>query len=251
MQRPTDASPTSRSQRSEKSLTGEVRPVERLSTKERREMFSLMARYFSNVSPTVFERDLSEKEWCILLTDASGHVKGFSTMMLVRMVVDDRPVAAVYSGDTIVDREHWGESVLSRLWSRHAFDLASHIPEAQVYWFLLSSGYKTYRFLTTFFKEFYPTYERQTPPGAKRVMEALAHARFPGQFDPEAGVVYPENAAPLRFGVADVADRRLADPHVAFFISANPGYARGDELVCLTELATENLTPAGRRMLGP
>jgi hypothetical protein len=251
MQRSTEASPTSRSQRSEKSLTGEVRLVENLSQKERRQMFSLMARYFSNVSRTIFERDLSEKEWCILLTDASEHVKGFSTMMLVRLVVDDRPVAAVYSGDTIVDREHWGESILSRLWSRHAFDLASGIPEAPVYWFLLSSGYKTYRFLTTFFKEFYPTYERQTPPEAKRVMEVLSHARFPGRFDPEAGVVHPENAAPLRFGVADVTDRRLADPHVAFFVTANPGHARGDELVCLTELATENLTPAGRRMLGP
>ena len=250
MQRPTDASPTSRSQRSENALTGEVRPVEGLSTGEIGEMFALMGRYFSNVSRSNFERDLLEKDWCILLTDASGRVKGFSTMMLVRTVVDERPVAAVYSGDTIVDPEHWGESILSRLWSGQAFDLASRIPEEPVYWFLLSSGYKTYRFLTTFFEEFYPTYERQTPPEAKRVMEALAHAKFPGRFDPVAGVVYPENAAPLRSGVADVTEKRLADPHVAFFVSANPGHARGDELVCLTVLAPENLTPAGRRMLG-
>ena len=251
MHRPTDESPTSRLRRSENSLSGEVRPVARLSSREREEMFSLMERYFSNVSRAVFERDLSEKEWCILLTDDSGRVKGFSTMMLVRSVVDGRPVAAVYSGDTIVDREHWGESVLSRLWSRHAFDLASGTPEERVYWFLLSSGYKTYRFLTTFFKEFYPTYERQTPPGEKRVMHVLAHSRFPGRFDSDAGVVRPEYSAPLRFGVAEVTDRRLADPHVAFFVSANPGYARGDELVCITRLAKENLTPAGRRMLGP
>jgi hypothetical protein len=250
MQRPADASPTSRSQRSEKGLTGAVRPVESLTSEERGEMFSLMERYFTNVSRTVFERDLSEKERCILLTDASGRVKGFSTMMLVRTEVDDRPVAAVYSGDTIIDREHWGESILSKLWSGQAFDLASRLPEDPVYWFLLSSGYKTYRFLTTFFEEFYPTHERETPPEAKRVMEALAGARFPGRFDPGTGVVYPEDAAPLRSGVADVTERRLADPHVAFFVRANPGHARGDELVCLTELATENLTPAGRRMLG-
>jgi hypothetical protein len=250
MQHPTDASPTSRSRRSERDLTGEVRPVENLTSGERGEMFSLMRRYFANVSRTVFERDLSEKEWCILLTDASGRVKGFSTMMLVRAEVDGRPVAAVYSGDTIVDREHWGESILSRLWSGQAFDLASRLPEEPIYWFLLSSGYKTYRFLTTFFEEFYPTHERETPPEVKRVMEALASARFPDRFDSEAGVVHPENAAPLRPGVADVTDRRLADPHVAFFVRANPGHARGDELVCLTELATENLTPAGRRMLG-
>ena len=251
MQRPTDASPTSRSQRSEESLIGKVRTVESLSSRERTEMYSLMAQYFSNVSRSVFERDLSEKEWCILLADASGRVRGFSTMMLIHTVVDGRPVAAVYSGDTIIDREHWGESILSRLWSRHAFDLASRVPEDPVYWLLLSSGYKTYRFLTTFFEEFYPTYERKTPQEAKRVMEALARARFPAQFDPEAGIVRPEDAARLRPGVADVTERRLADPHVAYFVSANPGHASGDELVCLTELAIENLTPAGRRMLGP
>lgn len=211
----------------------------------------MMGRYFANVSRTVFERDLSEKEWCILLTDASGRVRGFSTMMLVRAEVDGRSIAAVYSGDTIVDREHWGESILSRLWSGQAFDLASRLPEEPVYWFLLSSGYKTYRFLTTFFEEFYPTHRRETPPEARRVMEAMAQAKFPGRFDREAGVVRPENAAPLRAGVADVTEKRLADPHVAYFVCANPGYARGDELVCLTELATENLTPAGRRMLGP
>ena len=251
MPRPTDASPTSRSPRSEEGLSGEVRTVESLSYGERTEMYALMERYYSNVSRTVFERDLSEKEWCILLTDAPGRVRGFSTMMLIRTVVDGRPVAAVYSGDTIIDREHWGESTLSRLWSGHAFDLASSVPEHPVYWFLLSSGYKTYRFLTTFFEEFYPTHDRETPREAKRVMDALATARFPTRFDPEAGVVRPEHPTPVRPGVADVTGRRLADPHVAFFVSANPGHARGDELVCLTELAVENLTPAGRRMLGP
>jgi len=214
-------------------------------------MYALMERYYSNVSRAVFDRDLSEKEWCILLTDASGRVKGFSTVMLVRAVLEGRPVTAVYSGDTIIDREHWGESILSRLWSRHAFELAARVPEDPVYWFLLSSGYKTYRFLSTFFEEFYPRHDRETPREAQRVMEALAMARFPDRFDPEAGVVRPEDASPLRPGVAEVSERPRSAPHVAFFVSASPGHARADELVCLTELAVENLTPAGRRMLGP
>jgi hypothetical protein len=250
MEGSTTAPRTSRSQHYERGLSGDVRCVESLSLEKRGEMLSLMARYFSNVSRSVFERDLSEKEWCVVLTDGSGRIKGFSTMMLMRATVEGRPVAAVYSGDTIVDREHWGESLLSRLWARHAFGLAAVVRGAPLYWFLVSSGYKTYRFLTTFFREFHPAYGRPVPPETKRIMDALAHSRFPGQYDPETGIVRPENATPLRPGVADVTDRRLSDPHVAFFVSANPGHARGDELVCLTELTPENLTPAGRRMLG-
>ncbi|MGI8911319.1 MAG: hypothetical protein ACR2JR_12325 [Rubrobacteraceae bacterium] len=234
-----------------RSLSGEIRRVPDLSPDEREEMLSLLAHYFENVSRTTFERDLSEKEWCILLTDGSGRIKGFSTMMLMR--VEGLPVAAVYSGDTIIAREHWGESLLSKLWSRHAFALADMVrreePGTRVYWFLVSSGYKTYRFLSTFFREFHPMHDRPAPPEARRVMDVLARARFPEEYDPERGVVRPMEAAPLRHGVAEITGR-LSDPHVAFFAAANPGHARGEELVCLTELVPGNLTPAGCRMLG-
>ena len=36
---------------------------------------------------------------------------------------------------------------------------------------------------------------------------------------------------------------------MAFFVSKNPGHARGDELVCLTEAHPENLTRAGQKLL--
>jgi hypothetical protein len=36
---------------------------------------------------------------------------------------------------------------------------------------------------------------------------------------------------------------------VSHFLRCNPGHARGDELACLAEIATDNLTAAGRRIL--
>ena len=35
---------------------------------------------------------------------------------------------------------------------------------------------------------------------------------------------------------------------MAFFLRSNPGYLRGEELVCLTELASDNLRPLARRV---
>ena len=43
----------------------------------------------------------------------------------------------------------------------------------------------------------------------------------------------------------------MPDPHIAFFLDRNPGFVRGDELVCLTRIDDRNLTPAGRRMARP
>jgi hypothetical protein len=73
--------------------------------------------------------------------------------MRLRLHVGGRPVVAFFSGDTIVDAAAWGDggNALPRLFARHVFALAAAErradPAAAVYWYLISSGYKTYRFL--------------------------------------------------------------------------------------------------------
>jgi hypothetical protein len=212
-------------------------------------MYHLLTRYFTGVSRRQFDADLAEKEWVILLRDAGGgEVRGFSTLMRLRLAFDGRAVVAFFSGDTIIEHAFWGETELPRLWGRHVFGLAA--AEAEAYWFLICSGYKTYRFLPVFFREFDPTWRRPTPPAARRLLEALARAKFGPAYDAERGVVRPAAATALRPGVAEITPRRLRDPDVAFFATANPGHARGDELACLVRLDGDNLTRAGRRMLG-
>lgn len=231
-------------------LIGAIQCPAELTSAQRDQMYTLLAYYFAKVTQPQFEHDLAEKEWVILLTDAvTGQIQGFSTLMRLSVTVDDQPVVAFFSGDTIIQRDYWGEAELPRLWGRHVFSLAEAMPEARVYWFLISSGYKTYRFLPVFFRDFYPTYQRLTPSAIKRVLDALAQLKFPSEYDPERGIVQMAKAAPLRSGVAEVTAQRLKDPHVAFFVAANPGYAQGEQLACLVELTRANLTPAGRRML--
>jgi hypothetical protein len=232
-------------------LAGRVERPQALAAAQRNRMYELLARYFTNITYPQFEKDLAEKEWVILLADAgSGQIQGFSTLMQLQVVVDQHPIVAFFSGDTIIHRDYWGEAELPRLWGRHVFKLAETIPTAPVYWFLTSSGYKTYRFLPVFFREFYPTHRRPTPPGVKRVLDALGHLKFPAEYDAERGLVRSAAAAPLRPDVAQVTPQRLKNPHVAFFVEANPGHAAGDQLACLAELSLANLTGAGRRVVG-
>jgi hypothetical protein len=217
---------------------------------ERGAMRRLLGRYFDGVDPGRFEADLAEKEWAILLHDATGELRGFSTLMRLRQVVDGRRVLAFFSGDTIIERDFWGDDELPRQWGRLVFPLAAAEPDAEAYWFLICSGYKTYRFLPVFYREFYPAAGRAMPAAARRVLDALATAKFGAAYDPVRGVVRLAGATPLRDGVAEITPRRLRDPHVAFFVAANPGHARGDELACLVRLHRDNVTRAGRRMLG-
>ncbi|HEX9926492.1 MAG TPA: hypothetical protein VGD99_27835 [Anaerolineae bacterium] len=231
-------------------LAGSIQTPAMLTPAQRDRMVVLLGGYFTNVTRPHFDSDLAEKEWVVLLTDAAtGQIQGFSTLMRLETTVDGQRIVAFFSGDTIIARDYWGETELPRLWGRHVFDLAAAIPDIPAYWFLISSGYKTYRFLPVFFREFYPTYRCPTPPQLKRRLDALAQLKFPATYDPDQGLIRFDTPAPLRPGVAAITEQRLKNPHVAFFVAANPGHVHGDQLACLVELSEANLTAAGRRML--
>ena len=229
---------------------GLARPIAEVDDITRSAMFELFETYYANASRTQFEADLGDKEWAIILEDVDDNrVCGFTTLALFDAEVRGEHIAGIASGDTIVDRDYWGETALARVWSRKAFELAGALAPQRVFWLLICSGYKTYRFLPVFYREFYPRFDASTPPELREIVDALATERYADRYDPTTGVVRFATPTPLRDGVAAVTDERLRDPHVSYFHHVNSGHGRGDELVCLTELIPGNLTPAGRRML--
>ncbi len=234
-------------------LTARIVLPRELGAAERAALYDVFRESFSATTRESFERDLDEKDWVLLLEEReSGRPAGFSTQKRLSLTVDGEPMVALFSGDTIVRRIFWGEPTLARAWARLAFDVALAERPLRVFWFLICSGYKTYRFLPVFFRGFHPRREEPMPPDTRRILDAFARARYPREYDAVRGVVRLAAPTPLRPGVADVTAERLADPDVAFFVEANPGHAAGDELACLTEIAPDNLTRAGRRMLlGP
>lgn len=223
---------------------------EDLGETEREAMLELLSVHFSGVTRERFESDLVEKNWALLLEE-DGRLRGFSTLLIYETVPPGgEPVTVVYSGDTIVERGAWGTAALPKSWIASVRALRERYPQGRLWWLLLTSGFRTYRFLPVFWREFWPRHDASTPPETQELLDSLARERFSACFSPETGVVrFPEPQV-LREGLDEIPEGRLGDPHVAFFLEKNPGWARGDELVCLTELAAENLTPAGRRMWG-
>lgn len=232
-------------------LRGHVVPAADVTTHQREDMFLLLQDYYENVCRDVFEADLAEKQWVILLTDEARRVRGFSTQMVFDVTCRGRSVTALFSGDTIVDRRLWGRNPLSRIWGRFALDLIDRFPRGKLYWFLISKGYKTYRFLPVFFREFLPDYRREASLHEIELLIAFARKKFPDAFDEETGVIRAQaGQCRLAPGVADITAARRADPHVAFFESRNPGHWQGDELCCLAPLDRQNFTPAAYRVIG-
>jgi hypothetical protein len=162
---------------------------------------------------------------------------------------DGEPITVLYSGDTIVAPEAWGTPALARAWIAGVNHVRTTIPGRRCFWLLLSSGFRTYRFLPVFWREFHPCHSAPVPAPAQRLLNQLACEGYGAQFDAESGIVRFAEPQRLRGHLANVPEGRDQNPHVAFFLARNPGHARGDELVCLTEICETNLTAAGRRVV--
>jgi hypothetical protein len=232
-------------------LHGSLINMADLTSDQRQRMFELMDRHYQNLGHASFEEDLAEKQWIIEVTDsATGEMCGFSTQMVLEVEVGARTVRALFSGDTIIDRQHWGDQALMHVGGHLALSLADQFPDVELYWFLISQGYKTYRFLPVFFHDFYPRFDRPTPPETQQVIDSLARKKFTHLY--QSGVIRAASGQyRLREGVADVTPHRLRDPHVQYFIERNPNHALGDELCCVARLSRANFTDTAHRVLGP
>lgn len=225
-----------------------LRARETLSDAERSEMFALLARYFEGVTRAQFDRDLDAKDWVIEVRKENRLV-GFTSVRVVTSEFDGAPITAIYSGDTIMAPEAWGTPALAQAWIAGVNRIRATFPGRRCFWLLLTSGFRTYRFLPVFWREFYPCFERATPFALQSLLNHLARLGYESQFDASAGIVRLNHPQRLRGGLAKIPEGRTQNPHVAFFLQRNQGHAAGDELVCLTEISEENLTAAGRRMV--
>jgi hypothetical protein len=159
-------------------VNGRLVRREALLPAEREAMLALLSAHFAGVTRDSFERDLAEKSWVVLLEE-EGRLRGFTTLLLYpSQRPSGEPISVVYSGDTIVERGAWGSAALPKSWIAAVRALHAAAPAGPLYWLLLTSGFRTYRFLPVFWREFYPHPEAPTPPAARALLDALARERL-------------------------------------------------------------------------
>lgn len=214
----------------------------------RRQMFELFSMQFERVSYDQFIEDLDEKNWVLLLRRDDDSLGGFSCMHFYDISVDGNDLTVVYSGDTVVSTDTWGDSALSYYWMGAIDYLRRLHKKEQVYWFLLVSGYRTYRFLPVYSEYFFPRYDQPTPADVKLIMDTAARDRFGDRYDPTTGIVHLEVPPVLKAEYRGIPENRLKDPHIAFFAEKNPEHEQGDELVCFAVVSVDKMTRLGRRM---
>lgn len=211
------------------------------------QLYALFQRFYANTDYTTFLSDFAEKQWLIRMTDGS-RLAGFSTQQLMEHPINGKPHRFLFSGDTIVHPDYWSSSHLAGAFG-HLFTTIATEADSPLYWLLISKGFRTYRFLPVFFETFHPACTgegRQLKP----LLDAIGRFKFGNHYAPETErVEFPCAKDCLCDHLAEIPHNRRNDPHVAFFLSRNPGYRKGIELACIAPLSIGNLTRCGMRVI--
>ena len=227
--------------------------VDTLDCDTRAEAFALFQHAYEGADRARFDHDLADKQLIILLRERKTRMlKGFSTV-LVRSVsaTAGRSGTLLFSGDTVIDREYWGQKQLQVAFTRLLVAFKLRRPLAPLYWFLISKGWRTYLLLANAFPRAVPRHDR--PRGVDADLESLLHVlaseRFGAQYDPVSGIIrYDTPHERVRPGLAPVTADVRANPHVRYFAERNPHHGDGDELACLAEVRAVDIAAIAARL---
>lgn len=224
-------------------LSGLIVPRSAFSTPLTSRLYSIYQRYYTPTDPSVFERDLARKTFCITLSDRAGLLCGFSTVERIDLDLPTGEAVVLFSGDTVIDRPHWGEQTLPFTWIEQAGRIKAERPDVPLYWLLVTKGHRTFRYLPAFARQYWPRPEND--PHLRLVANAIALRIFGARYDPARGVLLADTACPtaLRPEFQALDSARMSNRHVQYFLAQNPHHDAGEELVCLCELSVENLRP--------
>jgi len=223
-------------------LNWRVFPVQELTETHIARMYELMCSHYDAMTRDNFVSDLLKKNWVSVLTDTEGLICGFSTIALNPNDTGGEDYNIFFSGDTIIDQAHWGTQSLTKAQAYTFGSILAKYPDKKLYWYLMSKGHRTYMYLPLFFKKYYPAQDKTNEDDVFGLVDRVSRILFGADWKPDLGVIlYEKPKDRLKSDLAQGSMQKKHKPQVQFFLEKNPGYERGDELVCMANVHPENM----------
>lgn len=230
-------------------------PIKKLSLNDKERMFYLMNCHYENIIESKFLADLEEKEGVLLLNDAEGLIQGFSTYLIFDFMFKDKAINIMFSGDTVLNKIYWGTNLPFKIFA----DLIDHLMKKynnELYWFLISKGYRTYLFLPLLFKSFYPSpvysISKDDIYKYEQLTEELSIFKFKSSYDIENRIIRSSGdflKHELTGNENYFNKKNRFKMFTDFFYKNNPGFDIGNELPCIAKIDHDNLTSLAKRFI--
>lgn len=127
---------------------GQYFEKEQIDTERLKVMYSIYEQYYENTRFSIFVDDFKNKSGAILIFDSeTDEIVGFSTVVVQHFYLNGKDYTVLFSGDTVILKKFWGTRTLQSTMLKLMIKLRIKYPFNELYWLLISKGYKTYLLL--------------------------------------------------------------------------------------------------------
>ncbi|MFT6121985.1 MAG: hypothetical protein ACJAWS_000525 [Oleiphilaceae bacterium] len=227
--------------------------IKNVSVPQLLEMHKLFTQYYNNTDLQTFTTDMGNKTGVFILEDKTRRrIVGFSTWTEMDVSRRGQKALGIFSGDTVVDKNYWGNRELQKSFAKKLFATKLKNPSCPVFWLLISKGYKTYLLLTNNFHKFYPnhqTYNKQL----ESIVDEYCTKLYPAAYCQESRLLdFGDKYQKLKEGVAGITlEMKEQNRDIRHFEKLNPTWDKGTELPCAGEVTISMLLDFMKRNMVP
>lgn len=216
-------------------LYAKYQVISKISVVDIYQMYAIYSKYYENTKWRIFLSDLSKKSGAFIIRRRDNKsIIGFSTVVNYQIRNKKEKSIGVFSGDTIIEKEYWGTRVLQLAFYKYMLGMKLKNPSKNIYWLLISKGFKTYLLMSNNFEKYYPSIDSKHDE-LSMVVDNYCEELFPEYYDKDSRILdFGNRYQALKEGVADIDDGMLSGhAKISFFEQRNPEWRRGTELPCV------------------
>ena len=203
---------------------------------------------FYDVERGYAEAELRRRER-VALFRMNGALLGMASITIYAEKFQGRRIAVINTSHVLI-RENWrGRNLIQKLGFRTFIATRLRYPLLPIYWFFDTFSYKSYLLLPRNFRRFWPRHDEPTPAPRAALIDQLATRLYGPAWRPARGIAVRSGRKRLRAATAPLAVTPDTSPDIRFFVTANPGHAEGDMLICLCPLTLGNWLSVARHAL--
>ena len=219
-----------------KVATGIIKPT--MTADRLREMWVLYSHYYE-VDQRSFFKKLEKNDYYALYT-CGDNLIGFTGFRYKRINTPFGVYQTLYIGQSVMKEEFRGRSLMPRTCLKIFINHFLRYPFRPLYVWCDALTFKPYLLFANSMKEFYPTFKSKTPLKMKYLIHNLGKHFYDEYYLSEKGVVRKLQKSVIDSS-ADITEKDLKNPHIAYYEKRNPGHIHGNGLLVIAPVSFKNL----------
>lgn len=208
-----------------------------LSPAVKEEMWNVYHKYY-DYSKAYFMQRMEKNNFYSLYKNGE-EIVGFTGLRIDRTSVNGRKRLLIYFGQTIIDTEHRGKSLIPTTGAKLCLKYWPEMLTSKTYFWADCLTYKAYLVFAKTLEVYYPSYKNEKCQDVEAVIDFIGETHYRDTYCRATGTVQKESVVVSDPNIK-IPHKYRQDPDINFYVASNPLFMEGHGLITLGPVTWKN-----------